>query len=392
MRISLRGDAIAKLVSASSLSLGSFKADRLYDFVRIHLIKIGCPRELMAAKENTLNMPLVVERNRGKLGFVKATGYFPPSVVVAGAYRRDHLLTRGILNSWGWVERGALESTPEDTLSCAELMEGLTSALTLHCFGGQEKLMHGQSWPCISAIYPFDGMIEYTFSGRSQRHRYSVDSSARGIELESMSVVDACNMGMGPVQTGVRQVTNPLPLATNQVISRGGILSDLVTQVVRDNGNVQDVVSKMLVAMKTGLYKPLKPDFAPVNLSDDGKILGPLVEAGIAPVDFIRYVDLHAREFSDGERKSLAKNGYAMPDGSFPIKSVGDLHNAVHAFGRSPDEPTKRHIIKRAHALRATHLLPGKWGVKKRDINSFGRFHSHKTHDVGSQKNVAFKV
>ena len=57
----------------------------------------------------------------------------------------------------------------------------------------------------------------------------------------------------------------------------------------------------MLSAIKFGLYKPLKPDFAPVNLSDDGKILGPLVEAGISPADFVCYVDVHARDFFNQE-------------------------------------------------------------------------------------------
>ncbi|MDE1971399.1 MAG: hypothetical protein KGI50_07540 [Patescibacteria group bacterium] len=70
---------------------------------------------------------------------------------------------------------------------------------------------------------------------------------------------------------------------------------------------------------------------------------------------------LQARDFSRKKRKALAKKGYAMADGSYPIVTSGDLENAVQAYGRSPDQATKNHIIKRAHALGRTDLLPDKW-------------------------------
>ena len=41
MRISLSGDVIAKAVSASTQSLGTFGARRVYDLTRVHLIKVG---------------------------------------------------------------------------------------------------------------------------------------------------------------------------------------------------------------------------------------------------------------------------------------------------------------------------------------------------------------
>ncbi len=71
--------------------------------------------------------------------------------------------------------------------------------------------------------------------------------------------------------------------------------------------------------------------------------------------------DFEKREFSDKQRKHLASTGAAMKDGSYPIVTTGDLENAVHAYGRSPDEATKSHIVTRAKALNATHLLPADW-------------------------------
>lgn len=75
--------------------------------------------------------------------------------------------------------------------------------------------------------------------------------------------------------------------------------------------------------------------------------------------------DLDKREFSTDERKAAAKEGAALPDGSFPIKSVGDLDNAIKAYGRAKDKAAaKAHIIKRAKALGASDKIPDAWRDK----------------------------
>ena len=54
----------------------------------------------------------------------------------------------------------------------------------------------------------------------------------------------------------------------------------------------------------------------------------------------------------------------ALPDGSYPIRDVGDLKNAIQAFGRAKNKPAvKRHIKKRARALGAAELIPDGWKV-----------------------------
>lgn len=61
-----------------------------------------------------------------------------------------------------------------------------------------------------------------------------------------------------------------------------------------------------------------------------------------------------ARDFSTEKRKSMAKEGTAMPDGSFPIANKEDLNNARRAIGRAPASKraaVKAHIRKRAKAL-----------------------------------------
>ena len=72
-----------------------------------------------------------------------------------------------------------------------------------------------------------------------------------------------------------------------------------------------------------------------------------------------------ARMFSAETRKKMGSKGEAMPDGSYPIATVGDLKNAIHAFGRAKDpEKVKRHIMKRAHALGAMSMVPTEWTMK----------------------------
>jgi hypothetical protein len=69
-------------------------------------------------------------------------------------------------------------------------------------------------------------------------------------------------------------------------------------------------------------------------------------------------------KFSDEERKKLAYEGAAMPNGAFPIRNVEDLKNAVQAYGRAAKEDraaVRKHIIKRARRLGASDLVPDEW-------------------------------
>lgn len=72
------------------------------------------------------------------------------------------------------------------------------------------------------------------------------------------------------------------------------------------------------------------------------------------------------RAYSEEQRDSMAKRGFALPDGSYPIKDGSDLRNAIQAYGRAKDkEATKAHIIKRAMALGMEDLIPENWVPKK---------------------------
>lgn len=68
------------------------------------------------------------------------------------------------------------------------------------------------------------------------------------------------------------------------------------------------------------------------------------------------------RKFTAEQRQALARKGWALPDGSYPIETVGDLKNAIQAFGRSNNRAAlKRLICKRARALNASSIVPDGW-------------------------------
>lgn len=74
------------------------------------------------------------------------------------------------------------------------------------------------------------------------------------------------------------------------------------------------------------------------------------------------------KDYSPEQRERMAKNGEALPDGSFPIADCADLKNAIQAFGRAKDkEAAKRHIKKRAKALDCDIDLPDDWNIEEKE-------------------------
>jgi hypothetical protein len=62
------------------------------------------------------------------------------------------------------------------------------------------------------------------------------------------------------------------------------------------------------------------------------------------------------------ERRKLAEQGKALPNGSFPIRNREDLEDAIRSYGRANDkDEVKRWIKKRARELNAEDELPEDW-------------------------------
>jgi hypothetical protein len=60
-------------------------------------------------------------------------------------------------------------------------------------------------------------------------------------------------------------------------------------------------------------------------------------------------------------REKLAGEGKALPDGSFPIRSVEELKKAYGRAKPSKRAAVRRHIIKSARRLKKSDVVPEKW-------------------------------
>lgn len=68
------------------------------------------------------------------------------------------------------------------------------------------------------------------------------------------------------------------------------------------------------------------------------------------------------RDYRTAQRRRMASQGQAMPDGSFPIANRTDLANAIQSIGRASNPAAaKEHIKRRARALGLTDMLPENW-------------------------------
>ncbi len=75
--------------------------------------------------------------------------------------------------------------------------------------------------------------------------------------------------------------------------------------------------------------------------------------------------------FSHKERMELAKEGKAMPNGSFPIRNKQDLHDAIKSWGLAKDKSkAKAWIIKRAKEMGEESMLPEDWDVVKKSADT----------------------
>lgn len=103
------------------------------------------------------------------------------------------------------------------------------------------------------------------------------------------------------------------------------------------------------------------PPAAPTaeDLAEDAAYL---VKSWIAEGIAADVEEIQKRDFSAAARRAAASRGTAMPDGSFPIESEEDLHNAVRLAAQAKDpDSARRHIISRARAMGMLSAIPQSW-------------------------------
>lgn len=312
---------------------------REFHLIRVGLVRAACPQELNNTPPNRLlGAPIVILRNHDKLGSIQATSYTPLGIIVAGAKTRASLLDEGYTRSWAYVEAGAVEIQADDEIGSSELMQKLENLLNVRLYGSNQPIT-GQPWPYIIEVYPFENYFIYQLKGQKYRQHFTLDPVERKVGLTGGAIavnekfVNAdCKESMPRSETGARYAYAPMR-GNTQSFTMGGKNSELVTQIVRNWGNILEAVSMYLNYTRnagTKLKPQMTPAFRPVNLSPEGKILGQLAAQGIDVYDFAKWsaaIQAAKTKSKDG----LPSSAYAyVGDKNDPSTWHLKIHDATH--------------------------------------------------------------
>lgn len=208
-------------------------------------------------------------------------------------------------------------------------------------------------------------MDEMSFAFRVKADKWSDDDTHRSLTEVSLHKGDVSVVNFG---------ANP---ATSAQLNMRAAL-DYLTSVDPEEAAKElralddDADGRMLRAAEalSGLRRRLTPKSGERRLS--------LAEAlAVASGDMVldaRAVDqgnittLHAKDLNAAARKYAASQGWAMPNGSYPIRPANmhggtDLHDAIDAVGRGggSHDAIRAHIVKRAQAIGMADQLPASW-------------------------------
>jgi hypothetical protein len=141
-----------------------------------------------------------------------------------------------------------------------------------------------------------------------------------------------------------------------QVIGRG--LEFLAALVVNVAGFPIPRPEARIVASASGEEEVLALIAAGVVTPED--------EQGMSRREYLRQIGVLTRQemkdYPAAERKIMAKNGQALPDGSFPIKDCADASDAIHSVGRAGNRAAaEAHIRKRVKELGCTGSIYDNW-------------------------------
>lgn len=233
---------------------------------------------------------------------------------------------------------------------------------------------------CVSekgmpALIEVEGMAEDMFRGKVLDSGYSDEAD--------LFVVDVERKDGKPVEIFFDGSTGEVMgwhVLSNDVIEVKSALQD---KVLVSFGEAADIAVKSvegdIVAVEPDVFEGFDVyavEIEGVNgksydvfVSLDGEVLGydeytqeeaSAIEAEAAEVAL-------KRAYSEESRMSMAKQGHALADGSFPIKDEADLRNAIQAFGRAKNPAeAKSHIMKRAVDLGLEDLIPMNWGPSEK--------------------------
>jgi hypothetical protein len=332
-----------------------------YKLIKVNLVRASCPPQIESTVANkAIGLPIIIEKNRQKHGYIEATGYCPFGVIAQGNETRKRLLSNGLINSWAWVENGALEIQADDAIGCNELCQKLQSAIVKKFYGSAQPGLNA-SWPSIVEVYPFENYFIFAMQGQTYRQPYTLDPVKREMSLSGKPTkvkemfIDSSVEVMPRSQTG-QQYHYANPHGNNQTSTMGAPGSELITEVVRDFTNINEAVQMYLNAIKFGLHTPMKPAFCPVQLTPDHKIAHGLQALGIEPVEFAQWgiTARHKKTKTVGTGQEVHKSG-SKPGVLSKIRRAAKHHGIDVS-----DTPTsgQKKWAKKGQTVTSSGLIP----------------------------------
>lgn len=157
-------------------------------------------------------------------------------------------------------------------------------------------------------------------------------------------------------------------MAADLLLANESLIEELKAAfVTADNANEQgvaDFIAGRIDAHQKWswqLASSVMPDDLIITEGDDREGTFEAVFASLSEQGLIASAGEDFAYIPEKVREKAAEKGQALPDGSFPIRNIKDLKNAVHAYGRakaSKKAKVRAHIMKRAKALGREDLIP----------------------------------
>lgn len=299
-----------------------------------------------------------------------ADTYKPTSGMTSAAKRalkwKEDGKAKGAGTAVGWTRAGQLARGESLTLDTVKRMYSFFSRHEVDKKG--KGFYDGPEFPSNGRIMwdAWGGDAGFSWS-RAIVNRAKKKSESKADSVKVGSMVSWNSSGGRAEGKVVRIVRNGSIDVPNSDFTITGTAEDpaALIRLYKDGKPTDTYVGHKLSTLKTSVSKS--------DENDEDEY--PEDEYADIPESELEIDYMEKKDYTEAQRKRMAQSGVAMDDGSFPIANENDLRNAIQSVGRAANyEAAKRHIMRRAKALRREDLLPEDWkkNVKKSWNGFFG--------------------
>lgn len=187
----------------------------------------------------------------------------------------------------------------------------------------------------------------------------------------SLELVAVCQVNVPGFPIARARVASGQVMAL--VAAGASVLAKLKSDPVAELASRIEKLEQLEQAELSAKVDPIREAFAVAKAERDERLRLKAAELSFRFRGELGYDD----EFNDSAeyRMKMAKEGKALPDGSYPIGNVEDLKNAIQSYGRgkkSKRAQIRKHIMKRARQLDKSDLIPDEWKALSVDSKTMG--------------------